>query len=268
MRLAIRLHGRKTPWGRQQNDRRRNAGGRRGPEKTDSRAGFVVQVGREAFARAAGLAARGRAATAATVAAAAEVTAARPQPPPAPSPRPPSMVSSPRNFCRHDLGGVLLDAGLVGPFAGLDRALDVNRRALASGSSRPTFTRLSLKITTRCHSVFSLRSPRGAVAPGLEVATRRLATRSPSLRAADFGVGSKVADQNDLVDAARHRGRRAAPATNAPASRRDVNGFLKVKWLLFHKCSWTGGYPSSGAPCWAASLPGRPGGRRPCGPAT
>src|SRR5580704_10880664 len=41
---------------------------------------------------------------------------------------------------------------------------------------------LSLKITTRCHSVFSLRSPEALSRQVSEVATVRLATRSPELR--------------------------------------------------------------------------------------
>src|SRR3990167_5339390 len=45
-----------------------------------------------------------------------------------------------------------------------------------------TFTRLSLKITTRCHSVRSFFSPLARSRQDSEVARLRLATRSPELR--------------------------------------------------------------------------------------
>ena len=79
----------------------------------------------------------------------------------------------------HDLGRVLVGAGLVLPFAGLqlrprDRPCCPCCRYCSATLARP-----SEKITTRCHSVFSLRSPVFLSRQFSDVATDRLTTLLP-----------------------------------------------------------------------------------------
>jgi hypothetical protein len=130
---------------------------------------------------------------------------------------------------QHDLGRILLDARGVGPFAGLDRALDIDRRALA----QIAFGHLHQVVVEDHHAVpfgLFLALARGAVAPGFRGGQAQVGDAVARAEGADFGVGPEVADQNDLVDAARHgEDSFSRPATNAPASEADVNGFLKVK---------------------------------------
>ena len=59
---------------------------------------------------------------------------------------------------QHDLGGVAFLARLIGPFAGLELALEIDGATLARYFSAIS-PRRSLKITTRCHSVRSRFSP-------------------------------------------------------------------------------------------------------------
>ena len=66
-----------------------------------------------------------------------------------------------------------------------------------------TLARFSLKITTECHSVFSLLSPDFLSFQLSDVAMRRLTTGSPD-SAAGFPDRPEIADQIDLVHATRH----------------------------------------------------------------
>src|SRR5205085_12544133 len=102
-----------------------------------------------------------------------------PMPPPPPPPRPSSMVRSPRKRCR---------TTSVEYFSA--PVLSVHLRvwsAPATYSFEPFFTyfsttstKRSLKITTRCHSVRSLRSPVLLSRQLSEVARERFATFVPS----------------------------------------------------------------------------------------
>ena len=62
-------------------------------------------------------------------------------------------------------------------------------------------------MTTRCHSVFSLRSPDDLSRQVSEVASGQVRDAIAALHAADFRVLAQIAHQNDLVDASRHRSR-------------------------------------------------------------
>src|SRR6266508_2162419 len=80
---------------------------------------------------------------------------------------------------QHHFGRVLVLAGLVLPFAGLQLALEIDLRALLQillgDPASP-----SLKITTRCHSVLSRRSPVALSRQLSEVATLKFAIGRPS----------------------------------------------------------------------------------------
>src|SRR4051812_43351157 len=62
-----------------------------------------------------------------------------------------------------------------------------------------TFTRFSLKITTRCHSVFSLRSPLFLSRQLSEVASDRLQTRLPSCRERTSGSRPRLPTRMTLL---------------------------------------------------------------------
>ena len=81
---------------------------------------------------------------------------------------------------QHHLGRVFLDAALVGPFAGLQLRPRCKPWRPSSDTARRPCRAPSLKITTRCHSVFSLRSPVALSRQFSEVATLRLAIGRPS----------------------------------------------------------------------------------------
>ncbi|SPP95351.1 protein of unknown function [Bradyrhizobium vignae] len=104
----------------------------------------------------------------------------------------------------HDLGRVLLDAALVRPFAGLQRALDVNLRALLQvllGDLAEPF------IEDHDAMPFGLFLALAGVlvAPGLRGGDAQIRDRPPVLGAADFRILAEISNQNDLVDASRHR---------------------------------------------------------------
>ena len=80
---------------------------------------------------------------------------------------------------QHHFGGVFLGAALVGPFAGL-QAPSTYTFAPFFRYCSATLASPSLKITTRCHSVFSLRSPVALSRQVSDVATLRLAIGRPS----------------------------------------------------------------------------------------
>src|SRR5690606_23823617 len=102
-----------------------------------------------------------------------------------------------------DLGRVLLDALLIGPFAGLQRAFDVYGRALL----QIVFGHLDDVVVEDDHRVplgLLLALARRLVAPGLRGGDTQVGDAVAVVQRADFRVATQVADQNDLVDAARH----------------------------------------------------------------
>ena len=126
-----------------------------------------------------------------------------PKLPPPPPPRPSSMVRfelKPCSTTSVEYFSTPFWSSICGSAAALDVNLGALLQILLGDLARP-----SLKITTRCHSVFSLRSPVRLVAPGLRRRDAQIGDRPPVLRAPDFRILAEVADQNDLVDAARHR---------------------------------------------------------------
>ena len=80
---------------------------------------------------------------------------------------------------QHHFGRIAVLAGLILPFARLQLPLDENLDPFLRYCSA-TLQRFSLKVTTQCHSVFSLRSPVALSRQLSEVAMRRLAIGRPS----------------------------------------------------------------------------------------
>src|SRR3990167_5536572 len=104
---------------------------------------------------------------------------------------------------QHHLGGVFLDALLVGPFAGLQGAFDVNRRALL----QILLGHLDQVVVENHHPVplgALIALARGAVAPGFRGRQAEVGHPVARVEGADLRILAQIADQNDLVDAARH----------------------------------------------------------------
>ncbi len=80
-----------------------------------------------------------------------------------------------------DLGRVALPAALVGPLAGGELAFEDKPWRPSSGTSGRPRPSLSLKMTTRCHSVRLLALPALAIAPGLRRRYRQAYQRSAVL---------------------------------------------------------------------------------------
>src|SRR5882724_4327612 len=114
---------------------------------------------------------------------------------------------------QHDLGGVFLLAGLVGPFARLQLALDIDLGALVQVLLRHVHDALvedddpmPLGLLAALAGIL--------VAPAFGGGEGEVGHARAVLRAADLGIAAEVADQNDLVDAACHD-RSPPPLRNA-----------------------------------------------------
>src|ERR1700735_2971151 len=105
---------------------------------------------------------------------------------------------------QHYFRGILLDAGLVGPFAGLQLTFDVNLGALLQillGDLAQTFAEDHHPMPFGLFLALAGR----LVAPGIRCRDPQIGDRPPVLSALDFRIGPEIADQNDLVHASRHR---------------------------------------------------------------
>jgi len=91
---------------------------------------------------------------------------------------------------QHHLGRVAVLPGLILPFACLQRAFDVTFEPFFRYCSA-ILHRFSLKITTRCHSVFSLRSPVDLSRHESEVAMRKIGDRPAVLSPANFRIAPR-----------------------------------------------------------------------------
>ena len=106
-------------------------------------------------------------------------------------------------FLQHDFGGVFLGAGLVGPFAGLQRALDIDLAALL----QEPLADIHQAVVEHHHAVpLRALAPLAAalVAPAFRGRQRQVGDPRPVLGRADLRIAAQIADQNDLVDAASH----------------------------------------------------------------
>src|SRR5204862_5706462 len=106
---------------------------------------------------------------------------------------------------QHHLGRVFLDPGVVGPFAGLQGALDIDLRALLQ-----VFLGDLNEALVEDHDAVPLGAllalARGAVAPALRGGEVQIGDADAVLGRADLGVAAEIADQDHLVDAASHGG--------------------------------------------------------------
>ena len=104
---------------------------------------------------------------------------------------------------QHHFGGIAVLAGLILPFARLQRAFDVNLRA---------FLEILLgdlaQILVEDHDPvpLGLFTPLAGrlVLPVFRGGEPQICNRPPILGATDFGIGAEIADQDHLVDASRH----------------------------------------------------------------
>src|SRR3954463_11538402 len=104
---------------------------------------------------------------------------------------------------KHDLGRVLLNAALVGPFAGLERALEVNFGALLQillGNLAEPFVEDHDAMPLGLFLALAGR----LVAPGFRSGNAQIRNRPPVLGTADLWILAEISNQNDLVDASRH----------------------------------------------------------------
>ena len=118
------------------------------------------------------------------------------------------------------LGGVLLLAALVGPFAGLQLALDIDRAALAQillGDPGQVLVEDHHPVPLGAFALLAA----AAVLPALGGGEREVHDLGAVLGASHLRVAAEVADQDDLVDAARHRLALACPS-NAIAAPADA----------------------------------------------
>src|SRR4029079_15088537 len=105
---------------------------------------------------------------------------------------------------QHHFGRVLLDAALVGPFAGLQRALDVNLGALL----QILLGDLAEPLVENHHAVplgLFLALAGTLVAPALRGRDAQIGDRPPVLCPPDFRILAEISDQDHLVHASRHR---------------------------------------------------------------
>ena len=126
-----------------------------------------------------------------------------PPPPPAPL-RPSSMVSVELKPCSTTSVEYFSTPALVGPFAGLQRAFDVNLGALL----QILLDDLAERLGEDHHAVplgFFLALAGGLVAPGLGGRHAQIGDRPPVLGPPDFRILAEISDQNHLVYASRHR---------------------------------------------------------------
>src|SRR6185369_16642974 len=105
---------------------------------------------------------------------------------------------------QHDFGRVFLDAALVGPFARLQRAFDVNLGALLQILLDNLAQRFGEDHDPVPLGLF-LALTGALVAPGFRRGDAQISDRPPVLCPPDFRILAEVADQNHLVHASRHR---------------------------------------------------------------
>ena len=151
---------------------------------------------------------------------------------------------------QHDLGRVLFDAGLVGPFAGLELALDIDLRALAQillGHPR--------QVLVVDHDLVPLgllaALARTLVAPGFRGRDAQVDHRIAGGQPPRLGIAPEIADQNHLVHAARHRSLLACPLSGptplhhsgardhgcATRARQPSKRISPLRFPGFHGCS-------------------------------
>src|SRR5437763_11625298 len=106
-------------------------------------------------------------------------------------------------FLQHHLGRVFFLALLVGPFAGLQGALDIDLRALAQ-----VFLGNLDEALVEDHDAVPLGAllalARDPVAPALARRQVQIGDADAVLGRADLGVAPEIADEDHLVDAASH----------------------------------------------------------------
>src|SRR5262245_23660906 len=104
---------------------------------------------------------------------------------------------------QHDFGRVAVLAGLVLPFTRLKLPLDVNLRALLQillGNAGKVLVKDDHAVPLGLFAPLAGR----LVAPVLAGGYPQIDDRPPILGLADFGVGTEIADENDLVDRSGH----------------------------------------------------------------
>src|SRR5262245_37007369 len=105
---------------------------------------------------------------------------------------------------QHDLGRVFLNAALVGPFAGLQLALDVHFRALL----QILLGDLAEPLVEDHHAMplgLFLAFAGGLVAPALQGVHATIADRPPVLGAPDSRILAQISAQDHLFHTPRHR---------------------------------------------------------------
>src|SRR5260370_34214868 len=105
---------------------------------------------------------------------------------------------------QHHLGRIFLDAALVGPFAGLQCALDVNLGALLQILLDNLAKRFGKNHDAMPLGLFLAFAGR-LVTPGFRRRDAQIGDRPAILRPPDFRILAEVTDQNHLVYASRHR---------------------------------------------------------------
>src|SRR5487761_110680 len=118
-------------------------------------------------------------------------------------------------FLQHDLGGVFLLPRLIGPFARLQRAFEVNLGALF----QVLLDDLDQSVVEHDDAVpfgAFLALAGGLVAPGFGGRDRHVGDAGAVIGRTNLGVPAEIADQDHLVDASSHR-------PLLPAFRRLVN---------------------------------------------
>src|SRR6185437_1168453 len=105
---------------------------------------------------------------------------------------------------QHDFGGVFLDTGLVGPFARLQRTLDINLGALFQILLGDFAEPLIEDHDPMPFGLFLALAGR-LVAPALRGRDAQIGDRPAVLGTPDLRVLAEIADQNHLVHTSRHR---------------------------------------------------------------
>src|SRR5713226_2360056 len=105
---------------------------------------------------------------------------------------------------QHHFGRIFLDAGLVGPFARLQRAFDVNLGALLQILLDDLAKRFGEDHDPMPLGLFLALAGR-LVAPGFRGRHAQIGNRPPILGPPDFGILAEISDQNHLVYTSRHR---------------------------------------------------------------
>jgi len=106
-------------------------------------------------------------------------------------------------FLQHDFGRIFLHPVLVGVFAGLELAFDIDLRALLQillGHLRKVLVEDHHAVPLGLLLAFSAR----LVAPGFRGRDREIDHRIARSQPPHFRVAPQIADQDHLVDAARH----------------------------------------------------------------